>query len=70
MFYIIYDAKIQLKSKKINRYITTKPIHYTLGEKIFKTYEAPKNADDSCLTAEDDKPKNLGFWYVDLLILD
>lgn len=47
--------------------IFKKPIQYTLGEKIFKAYEAPKNADHSCLTSEDDKPKNLGFWYVDLV---
>jgi uncharacterized protein (TIGR00290 family) len=42
-------------------------ISYTLGEKIFKSYESPKNENDSCLTSDNDKSKNLGFWYVDLL---
>jgi uncharacterized protein (TIGR00290 family) len=42
-------------------------IAYTLGEKVFKSYEAPKNADDNCFQAVDDQPKNLGFWYIDLV---
>jgi len=42
-------------------------ISYTLGEKIFKAYKAPKNIDYTCLTNADDKLKNLGFWYIDLL---
>lgn len=41
-------------------------ITYTLGEKVFKSYPTPKNEDDVCFT-KDDKPKNLGFWYVDLV---
>lgn len=47
--------------------IFKKPIAYTLGEKVFKSYQAPKNVDDNCFQKEDEQPKNLGFWYVDLI---
>lgn len=43
------------------------PISYTLGEKVFKAYQAPKNANDNCFQAVDESPKNLGFWYIDLV---
>jgi uncharacterized protein (TIGR00290 family) len=43
------------------------PIPYTLGEKVFKAFPAPKNTDDNCLQPLNDKPKNLGFWYIDLV---
>lgn len=43
------------------------PIKYSLGEKLFKSYQAPKNADDNCFQKEDEQPKNLGFWYIDLV---
>jgi uncharacterized protein (TIGR00290 family) len=46
--------------------IFKKSISYSLGEKVFKSYQTPKNEDDVCFT-KDDKPKNLGFWYVDLV---
>lgn len=46
--------------------IFTNPIKYKIGVKIFKEYAAPKNADDSCVSAADSKPS--GFWYCDLLI--
>lgn len=42
-------------------------IAFTKGEKVFKAYVAPKNIDDSCLKANDEPPKNLGFWYIDLI---
>jgi len=42
------------------------PIDYKTGVKIFKEYAAPKNADDSCVSAADSKPS--GFWYCDLLL--
>lgn len=42
-------------------------ISHTLGEKVFKSYQAPKNADDNCFKPEDEQPKHLGFWYVDLI---
>lgn len=43
------------------------PIKYSLGEKLFKSYQSPKNADDNCFQKEDEQPKNLGFWYIDLI---
>ena len=45
--------------------IFKKPIGYTTGDKIFKEYKAPKNANDSCV--EDGEQKPSGFWYCDLL---
>lgn len=40
-------------------------IKYKTGVKIFKAYEAPKNADDSCVSPADQKRS--GFWYCDLI---
>jgi uncharacterized protein (TIGR00290 family) len=45
--------------------IFSKEIKYKTGEKIFKEYKAPKNADDSCVS--DSTKKLSGFWYCDLL---
>lgn len=42
------------------------PIVYTVGEKILKTFENPKNNDDSCLTQKNKKSNNMNFWYIDL----
>jgi uncharacterized protein (TIGR00290 family) len=42
------------------------PIRYQLGEKIFKAYQAPKDAGDSCISPQS-APKISGFWYCDLL---
>ncbi len=42
-------------------------IVFNLGEKVFKSYQAPKNIADNCLKADDEQPKNLGFWYIDLV---
>ena len=44
-------------------------IKYQTGEKVFKTYNAPKDANDTCLST-DDKEKKSGFWYCDLLAVD
>lgn len=43
------------------------PIHYQTGEKVFKTYAAPKNADDNCVSSSS-SPQSVGFWYCDLLL--
>lgn len=41
------------------------PIAYRTGEKVFKTYAAPKDASDTCFSSAPEKPA--GFWYCDLL---
>jgi uncharacterized protein (TIGR00290 family) len=46
--------------------IFKKEISYKTGIKIFKEYQAPKNADDSCVSTADKKLS--GFWYCDLLL--
>jgi uncharacterized protein (TIGR00290 family) len=46
--------------------IFKKEISYKTGIKIFKEYQAPKNADDSCVSTADHRPS--GFWYCDLLL--
>lgn len=45
--------------------IFKKPIAYRAGEKVFKTYAAPKDADDTCFSSAPQKAA--GFWYCDLL---
>jgi len=47
--------------------IFSNEIKYKTGEKIFKEYKAPINADDSCV--KNPSPKPVGFWYCDLLPL-
>lgn len=41
-------------------------IKYSLGEKVFKAYNAPKSTNDNCGNSKEIVPENLGFWYVDL----
>lgn len=45
--------------------IFKKPINYTTGETVFKSYNAPKNTDDTCGGSA--PAKSSGFWYCDLL---
>jgi len=40
-------------------------IKYQTGEKIFKEYNAPRDANDNCTTTNDQRRS--GFWYCDLL---
>jgi uncharacterized protein (TIGR00290 family) len=40
-------------------------IKYKAGEKFFKEYQAPRNADDNCVS--DATEKFSGFWYCDLI---
>jgi uncharacterized protein (TIGR00290 family) len=45
--------------------IFKKPIVYKTGERVFKTYAAPKDSSDTCFSTAPEKPA--GFWYCDLL---
>ena len=45
--------------------IFSKEIKYKTGEKVFKEYKAPQNANDTCIT--DATKKLSGFWYCDLI---
>ena len=45
--------------------IFSKEIKYKTGEKVFKEYKAPQNADDTCVS--DATKKFSGFWYCDLI---
>jgi diphthamide synthase (EF-2-diphthine--ammonia ligase) len=45
--------------------IFKKPIIYRTGEKVFRTYAAPKDSSDTCFSSAPAKPA--GFWYCDLL---
>ncbi len=42
-------------------------IKYSLGERVFKAFDAPKSTDNVCGSSQTMVPKNSGFWYVDLL---
>lgn len=46
--------------------IFSSPIDYKTGERVFKEYAAPKNADDTCFSSDPVKSVS-GFWYCDLL---
>ena len=43
------------------------PIKYSLGEKVFKTYQSPKSTDDNCFQKDGKPTKKSGFWYIDLI---
>lgn len=42
-------------------------IQYHVGEKVFKELAAPKTGDNTCGNVNNERPTNLGFWYVDLI---
>jgi len=45
------------------------PIACQTGERVFKTYKAPKTADDSCTSGnQTEEDQQTGFWYCDLLL--
>ncbi|MDE3254173.1 MAG: diphthine--ammonia ligase [Bacteroidota bacterium] len=43
------------------------PVSFKTGEKLFREYTAPKEKDDNCFTTENPPPKNMGFWFCDLI---
>lgn len=43
------------------------PIPFTLGEKVFREYQAPKDQDDNCFSGTANRPSSMGFWFCDLL---
>lgn len=43
------------------------PIPFTLGEKVFREYQAPKDQDDNCFSGTANRPASMGFWFCDLL---
>ena len=45
--------------------IFSEEIKYKTGERVFKEYNAPRDANDSCVAVSD--KKRSGFWYCDLL---
>lgn len=47
--------------------IFKKPIDFSIGEKVYKTYAAPKDKDDTCFSASPDKHREAGFHYCDLV---
>ena len=47
--------------------IFKKPIDFTIGEKVFKTYEAPKDENDTCFSSSPSRFKEAGFYYCDLI---
>lgn len=47
--------------------IFNEPIHFNLGEKVYREYQAPKNKEDNCFLNEKPVSKEMGFWFCDLL---
>ncbi len=46
--------------------IFQKPVEFTIGEKVFREYIAPKDNKDQCFTLQP-LNVNMGFWFCDLL---
>ncbi|GAB3659268.1 diphthine--ammonia ligase [Echinicola sediminis] len=47
--------------------IFKQPIGFDLGERIFRTFDAPKDKNDSCFSADQDPKPQTGFHYIDLI---
>lgn len=45
------------------------PIPFTIGEKVFREYRAPKEKEDNCFTPNTPGPAQTGFWFCDLIPL-
>ena len=43
------------------------PINFTIGEKVFKEFKAPKDVNDSCISPKPASDEKSGFWYTDIL---
>jgi uncharacterized protein (TIGR00290 family) len=46
--------------------IFKKPVAFTVGEKVFREYVAPKDNKDQCFNPQP-QTNNMGFWFCDLL---
>src|SRR6185312_9761713 len=44
------------------------PVSFSIGEKVFRAYAAPKSADDACISNQP-SPPSMGFWFCDLIEL-
>ncbi len=47
--------------------IFSKPIPFTIGEKVFREYQAPKTKEDNCFSTTVTAASQMGFWFCDLL---
>ena len=43
------------------------PVKFDIGEKVFKEFKAPANADESCISGKTVPEEKSGFWYIDLV---
>jgi uncharacterized protein (TIGR00290 family) len=41
------------------------PVTFSIGEKIYREYQTPKNSNDNCFSSSQDS--QMGFWYCDLI---
>lgn len=46
--------------------IFRQPVSFSVGEKVFRQYDAPKETRDNCLSNQSSGP-NMGFWFCDLM---
>ena len=46
--------------------IFRKPVSFSVGEKIYREYDAPKDDNDSCFSGQPSK-SSMGFWFCDLM---
>ncbi|QDH80776.1 diphthine--ammonia ligase [Echinicola soli] len=46
--------------------IFSSPVHFALGDKVFRSYEAPKDKKEGCYSFSHEQPKEIGFYFQDL----
>lgn len=47
--------------------IFKQPVNFTIGDKVFKEFKQPKDANDSCVSRDAADDQKAGFWYSDLI---
>ena len=47
--------------------IFKEPVHFTIGERVLKTYDRHENDDDNCFQDKDMERWDTAFWYCDLI---
>jgi len=47
--------------------IFKEPVHFTIGERVLKTYDRHENDDDNCFQDKDMERWDTSFWYCDLI---
>ncbi len=47
--------------------IFQRPVVFSVGNKVYREYHAPKDSQDNCIAAHDAQHQQMGFWFCDLI---